>query len=45
MRWDPNVRYEPVKLRDMLRTHGFSDPEISTVLQAYRQGFELIKES
>ena len=45
MKWDVNVRYEPVKLRDNLRNHGFSDFEINTVLQAYKQGFELIKDS
>ena len=45
MKWDVNVKYEPVKLRDTLRTHGFSDMQINTVLQAYKQGFELIKDS
>lgn len=45
MKWDINVRYEPVKLRDTLRYHGFSDPQIDTVLQAYKHGFEIMQDS
>ncbi|MGA1822779.1 MAG: hypothetical protein ACMUIG_09645 [Thermoplasmatota archaeon] len=45
MDWDINVKYEPIKLRDSLRLQGFSDYQIDTVLQAYKQGFEIIKDS